>query len=193
MAHYVIYIPGLGDHHSYGQNIAIQLWRFYGIRPVYFPLIWNNKESFAVKLERLIKKVDKLKTLGSSVSLVGVSAGASAVINAYAASKSIDTVISISGKINHPETIGKSAFDTNPDFEESMAMLAISLAKIAPRERKKILSIHPVKDQTVPIKDTIIEHAVEKQLPGRSHASGIFFGIVFGGPVIARFVKQKGR
>lgn len=188
MSRHVIYIPGIGDHHSYGQNIAIQFWRLFGLRPHYMPLGWNKAEGFETKQQRLLDLIDSLHSENNSVSLVGVSAGASAALNAFSASNKITKVVCICGKINRPETIGKHLLKINPDFGESMARLPAALQRINP---KKVLSIHPVKDQTVPIPDTYIEGAAEKTLPGWSHTSGIFFDITLGSSVISRFISRK--
>ncbi len=127
------------------------------------------------------------------MALVGVSAGASAVLNAYASSDDITRVICICGKINNPQTVPQHTYDKNPDFEESLQRLGKSMAKLDIRQRKNIMSIHPWKDQTVPVADTIIMGAKEKTLPGWSHVTGIFFGIVAGSRTIARFITSKVR
>lgn len=188
MARHVIYIPGIGDHRSYGQNIVIQLWRLFGLRPHYMPLGWNKAEGFEAKQQRLLELIDSLHSKNNSVSLAGVSAGASASLNVFSVSNKITKVVCICGKINRPETIGKHLLRVNPDFGESMALLPAALERINP---KKVLSIHPVKDQAVPIPDTYIKGAEEKTLPGWSHTSGIFFGITLGTWVISRFISRK--
>lgn len=188
MTRHIIFVPGLGDYRSFGQNIGIQLWRLFGLTPHYLALGWNVKEGYEVKQQRLTKLIDTLR-LSGTVSLVGVSAGASAVLNTYAASDNIEKVVCISGKINNPQTIGPGTLLANHDFGESMKRLAASLKAIEDRTQN-IMSIHPVHDQVVPIADTIIPGAREKTVPGRSHASGIFFGIVFGAFSIVRFVRS---
>jgi pimeloyl-ACP methyl ester carboxylesterase len=190
MARHIIYIPGIGDHHSYGQDIAIQLWRLFGLTPHYLPLGWNKPEGFDVKQRRILELVDRLQSKNNSVSLVGVSAGASAVLNAFAHSNKITKVICISGKINNPQTIGEKVFVVNPDFGQSMSNLSKSLAGLGAK-KSKILSIHPWRDQTVPIADTRIQGTKELTLPGRNHATGIFIGVILGSYSIAKFVRSK--
>ena len=189
MAHHAIYVPGLGDHRSFGQDYAIQIWRLYGIIPHYLPLEWRQVTGIETKLDRLMNEVKKIKSAGHSVSLVGVSAGASAVLNAYATSDLIDHVVCISGKINNPHTVGERTFKVNPDFRESLNALTNSLKSLNPEQRKKIMSIHCWRDQTVPIADTRISGVIEKTLPGWSHSTGIFFGVIFGAYSISRFIK----
>ena len=99
MAHQVIYVTGLGDDRSYGQITILKSWRLWGLKPHYFPFKWADKEPFEPKFQRLLAKIDDLSTDGNYVSLVGVSAGASAVLNAYAERKNLTGVVCICGKI----------------------------------------------------------------------------------------------
>jgi pimeloyl-ACP methyl ester carboxylesterase len=188
--HHLIYIPGIGDHRSYGQNIAIQLWRLLGIRPHYLPLRWNKKEGYSEKEQRLLTLVEKLKNQNSKIAIIGVSAGASVALNALLKTDSISSVICICGKINNPQTISKKTFTVNPDFKTSMTNLTEVLPKLSNEKLRSILSIHPWRDQTVPLADTYIEGASNKTLPGWSHATGIFFGVICGIIPIAKFIRR---
>ena len=191
MAQYVIYIPGLGDHRSYGQDIALQFWRLIGLRPRYLPLGWNKKEGLDTKLAHIATEVTKLKNAGHSVALVGVSAGASAALNVYATLPDVSSVVCICGKINNPQTVKEKTFTANPDFKESLDRLNASLPLLGPEKRQKIMSMHPWKDQTVPVADTILEGAKETTIPGWSHVMGIFFAVTLGSFAIARFIFQN--
>ncbi|MEX1995160.1 MAG: hypothetical protein WD887_00070 [Candidatus Saccharimonadales bacterium] len=189
MSHHVIYIPGLGDSRSYGQNIALNLWRIFGLKPHYFALGWADKQPFAAKLRRLLSEIDRLQNGGHKVSLVGVSAGASAALNAYSRREDIAAVVLVVGKIQNPQTIGERTYTINPAFKESMAMVKASLGQLDGRARKKIMSIHPLHDKTVPIADTVIPGAVEKTIPVRGHTFSIFYTVIFGSRFIAKFIK----
>jgi hypothetical protein len=186
----VIYIPGLGDRRKFGQDQIIKLWRVFGITPYYFPINWYKKEGFDKKLGRLLESIEELKRVHGSVSLVGISAGAGAAINAFATSNSVDSVILVCGKINNPQTIGEQRFKLNPDFRKSAFDVSRSLEKLNKSDRARILSIHPWSDDVVPIKDTMVEGAQEKTFAGWSHVSGIFFTVIFGGRTISKFIKE---
>jgi hypothetical protein len=190
MANHLIFVPGLGDDSPHGQDKAIKLWRLNGLMVHYLALGWGRQEGFDKKLTRLLANIKELESEGHSLSLVGVSAGASAVINAFGKHKKLTAVICICGKINNPHTIGQRTYDRNPDFKQSVYSVQKSLHHLEQSERSRIMSIHPWADQTVPVKDTLIDGAKEKVMPGWSHISGIFFGVVFGGPVIAKFIKS---
>jgi hypothetical protein len=189
MAHHIIYVPGLGDHKTYGQNFGIQVWRMFGFVPHYFPLGWANKEGFDKKLDRLLKQIDALRNQGHAVSLVGVSAGASAVLNAYNEREQIIRVVCICGKIQHPGTVRPSRYRSNPDYRESMRRVSRSLELLKTKSLlENIMSIHPLRDKSVPLGDTKIAGAVEKTVPGWSHATGVIIGVIIGAPLISKFL-----
>lgn len=191
MAHHVIYVPGLSDHLPQGQMPIIQWWRLLGLHPHYLALGWNKQEGFSVKLSRILQLIKKLETDGHQVSLVGVSAGASAVVSAFAAHKSLHRVVCISGKLIGPETVGQEVFDKNPDFKESVFGADKYLKSMSKADLARIMSTHPTSDQRVPIEATIIPGAIEKPLPGHGHSSGILVALTYGAPAIARFIRAK--
>ncbi len=186
----VIYVPGLGDRRSYGQRTIVKFWRLFGLQAHYFPLGWADSEAFEPKLSRLLEKIDEVKKPGAKVYLVGVSAGASAVINAFARREQVDGVVLICGKIQHPETINPRYFQRNPAFKESIYLVSDSLSKLSQKDRAKIMSIHPLYDQTVPISHTIIPGAREKTVFSVGHIMSIFYVIMFRGRMIAKFLKN---
>ena len=118
--HIVLYVPGLGDNNPTGQSFAVNLWRFYGVRSWTVALHWaDQSETWEQKFNRLLVVIDEKLAEGHSVSLVGTSAGAGAVINAFAARKGrISGVVTICGKIHNPETIGDGYRRENPAFVE---------------------------------------------------------------------------
>jgi pimeloyl-ACP methyl ester carboxylesterase len=191
MTHHVIYIPGIGDHRSYGQNIAIQLWRLFGLTPHYLPLGWRTKEGFDRKLKRLLERIDLLRSRGDTVSLVGISAGASVVLAAYAQRPELNGVVCICGKIQNPGNIKSSTYAINPDFKESMRRVQTNLELLNRKSLlKNVMSMYALRDRTVPPEDARIKGAAEKIVPGWDHGSGIFFGVVLGAPAIAGFLRS---
>jgi pimeloyl-ACP methyl ester carboxylesterase len=191
MAHHVIYVPGIGDHRRYGQPAALYLWRPYGLHPHYLPLGWHVKEGFDVKLARLTKLIDDLLAAGHTVSLVGVSAGASAVLAAYAERPAVHRVVTICGKILYPERIGQRTYDMNPDFEGSMALVPAALSRLKTADKlKDILTIYSPRDTVVATDDAQIDGAPTKVVGGWSHGSAIFVAVIFGTHSIAKFLRS---
>jgi pimeloyl-ACP methyl ester carboxylesterase len=187
--HHVIYIPGIGDYRSLGQRPIVAAWRLLGLAGRYRQMTWIDHEPFAPKLERILSLVDELAATGE-VSIVGVSAGGGAAINAYARRQNkVSRVVLVCGKVHHPETVSPAVYARNPAFKESAYLVEASLAQIDQTHRARILSIHPLADHSVPPSDTIISGAVESKVPTTGHIMSIAYTITLGSPRIARFIK----
>ena len=149
---------------------------------------WSDGRSFEAKLANLLRQIDVQITAENQVSLIGVSAGASAVINAYAQRKSeIHGVVCICGKLRNPQTAA-NRFKTNPAFRDSLMMLPESLESLSQKDKQKILSVHPLWDGSVPVADTKIDGALERTVPVLGHITGISYAISFGSRRIAKFL-----
>lgn len=191
MKHAIIYVPGLGDSRIAGQQRAVRTWTLYDVKPELFQMNWADGELFQPKLQRLLDTIDSLAENGYDVSLVGVSAGASAVLNAYAARKSkVHGVVIICGKVNHPEAVSPALYAKNPAFKESMDRLPDSLDVLGEQYRKRILSIRPIADYTVPVRDTRIKGVKQGLIPTIGHVPSIAYGISLGAYKAIRFLKK---
>jgi pimeloyl-ACP methyl ester carboxylesterase len=191
MTHHVIYVSGLGDHRSHGQDAVPANWNKYGVVGHYNPMMWSDKESFAPKLQRLLERIDTLSADGP-VSLVGVSAGASVVLLALVKRPDkVAGVVCIAGKIMHPETVDARRYAENPAFKESMSQLQKALPEIQAKYASRIMSIHPLYDGSVPPRDTIIPGAREKTVLTIGHAMSIFLVLVFWSGLIIRFLQEQ--
>jgi hypothetical protein len=187
----VIYIPGLGDERSRGQDLALNLFRPFRIKGYYFPVGWKNDGSYPTKLKELDSLIAKLYK-NSSVHLFAASAGASAAINSY--SRNLDKVSSVSlvcGKIQNIDKIHPDYYAKNPNFKLSVDMLNGSLAKLNKNSKAKILSIRPQSDSVVPPKDTIIEGAKNLKSFTFGHSSTIAHYLTVGLPRIVWWIKKN--
>lgn len=188
----VIYLPGLGDRRSHGQRAILKLWKIYGLNVHYHKIGWADKEPYEPKKQRTLDLIDSLTRSGNKVALIGTSAGASAALNAY--SERIDkvsSVVCICGKIQNPQTVGEPYFKENPAFRDSLFSLSKSLSILTTKDRAKVLSIHPLRDETVPVLDTIVEGAKEGRIPTVGHIFSIFYALTFGSRHIAKFIREK--
>jgi pimeloyl-ACP methyl ester carboxylesterase len=158
--HHIVYIPGLGDTKSRGQAIAVRLWRTFGVYGHCHPVIWSNAEAFQVKLSGVLQEIDDLLAQGHIVSLMGASAGASMALHAYAARKThINGVVLVCGELADAKTINPSYYAKNAAFQTSMERLPATIAQLTPSDRARIMSLHPLYDETVHIKDTRLDGA----------------------------------
>lgn len=187
--YHVVYVPGLGR--DYGQDWAIKLWRRYGVIPHYQNLNWSDGGNFQTKLESLLATVDKLKGDNSKIYLVGASAGAGAVLNAYAKTDKVDGLVWICGKIYNPQTVHPYVYRKNPAFKQSMDMIKVSLDKLAPKQLERIMSLHPLSDGSVPPADTIVSGTKEKTMKSRGHFRSIAYALLFEGQTICDFLLSQ--
>ena len=190
MKHHVIYVPGISDD-SYLQSTWVGLWKLHGVDGQFHAMPWLGNEPFEPKFQRLLDKIDTYTERGHQVSLVGASAGAGAVINAYMERKeSITGVVYICGKILGPETVGETVYAQNPAFRTSMSRLQDNLKRLTPADTAKMYSFYSPADTYVPHEATIIPGVQESALPPLRHGRAILFSVTFGaGKVLAPLKK----
>lgn len=189
--HCLIYIPGIGDHRIGPQKTIIRSWQVFGVRTYVYPVGWADGKPFGPKLDKLLVQIDRLAAAGGLVSLVGVSAGAGAALNAYARRRqTVNGVVCICGKVQNRQNINPGYFKRNPSFKDSMDMLPASLSNLNATDRARILSIHPIFDELVPVRDTKIAGARSKTVPVAGHIIGIAYTLTIGSRAVVNFLKN---
>jgi pimeloyl-ACP methyl ester carboxylesterase len=150
------------------------LWRLYGYKGHEVVMGWEDGKSFGAKLVRIIEKIDSLHTEGRKVFLVGVSAGGSAVLNAYAARKdSVSGVASVAGWLRDIPEVHETLVNTrsrSPAFVESVTILEENnLPNFSEADRSKIITLRPLADAVVPPHIARLEGVRDVQIPIRGH------------------------
>lgn len=190
--HTVIYVPGIGDDTKKLQRSLLRFWRIYGVKPIIHEMPWMDTESFAPKLLRLVKRIDDAHAKGDTVSLVGASAGASAVLNAFAARKDkVNGVVCIAGKINNPDTIGERYRRRSPSFIESAMQAQFSLDQLDfDKERKRIMSRYAVFDPVIPQEDSKVAGGINRRVFTIGHTTTIAEQLTLGAPHYLGWLKR---
>src|SRR3989339_1588713 len=125
--HKVIIVPGLGDETNI-IRLFTNHWRSHGLEPVIHSVGWHDdKNNFESKLRNIVKLIDKFSKEGSTVSLVGTSAGGSAVLNAFIERKNkIHKVVNICGRLSAGTQKGFRSFEartnSSPAFAQSIRL-----------------------------------------------------------------------
>lgn len=191
MKHHVIYIPGLGDDVYKLQSLVIKLWRLYGVHGHCHAMPWAGEEAFEPKFQKLLDLIDKYADKGHKVSLVGASAGASAVINAYVERRDkIASLAYITAKIKAPETVKAKTYRANPAFKTSMYLLQRNLSKLTKADKAKMHSFYSQADTTVPYAATVIPGVKESRLPDLRHSRAIAYALTLGAPRVLSALKK---
>lgn len=190
--HALLYIPGFGDQNLGGRRKLLSLWHFQNTSIEICSMRWSVNEPWPIKLDRLVARIDQLHAGGKVVSLIGESAGASAVTQALRLrTEKIHAVILLCGKSQHPETVNPRLFKQNPAFKVAVTesdMVARSLTDI---ERGKLLNLHPIFDPVVPVKETKIPGVKNARMPIIGHATSIVFANTLWSFRIVRFIRKK--
>lgn len=185
---HVIYVPGLGDHNVYRQRQAVNTWRFWGVTSEVFQVKWAESD-WDIRFEELLSRIDELSEKGKDVGLVGASAGAGAVINAYAARKNVVAgAVLIAGKVNYPGEIGGSYRKYNA-FINSAHKAVPALNSLSKTDRQRILSRFGIIDPIVPASHSIIPGARNRAVPSIGHIMTIATQITLGAPSSMKFLK----
>ncbi len=190
--HHVIYVPGIGDD-SFGQSLYIKFWRLYGVRGHLHEMPWAGDGAYEPKLQRLLDKIDHHKAQRHKVSLVGASAGASAVLNAYVERRDdIAGVVYICAKINAPETVSDKLYAKNPAFKTALYCLQDNLKKFTVADKAKMHSFYSPGDHYVPHEATIVGGVAESKLPPLRHGVAVIYSLTFGTHKLLRILKSLG-
>jgi pimeloyl-ACP methyl ester carboxylesterase len=189
---HLIYVPGILDDIYHIQNAAVRTWRFSGAHGHCHEMPWLGPESYEAKFQRLLGEIDKYAAEGHDVALVGASAGASVVLNAYVARPDkIKGVVLLCPKINGPETVSQKTYHKNPAFKDSLEQLQTNLAKLTPLQKaEQVLLYYSPADGTIPYEGSVIPGVPEKRLPAIRHGYAIVYGLTFAAVGFIRFLKR---
>lgn len=192
MKHVIIYVPGLGDKARWLvrlQKMALRLWRVRGVRTEVMPLLWTDPIPLRPRFEKLLLRIDTLHSEGKTVSLIGTSAGASAVISAFVERPElVNGVVTICGKIQGD--LPDSVKELNPSFAESYKQLNQSVKQLSPERRNRILNIYSPLDAVVPSKQAILPGAHTFETRALGHNPTCAYVLLFKSKEITRFLKK---
>ena len=196
--HKVILVPGLGDDTRF-LNWATKNWQKHGLEPVVHSVGWRDGESsFEPKLKRLISLIDEFVKEGNQVSLVGTSAGGSAVLNAFIQRKdSIHKVVNVCGRLKVGPTSGFRSFQsktqTSPAFAKSVKLCESEIKSLSKQDLKKIMTVQAMfGDELVPSETTIIHGALNTKVPTPEHMISIATALtIFSKPMIDFLLRQE--
>lgn len=175
--HHLVYVPGLHDDHPLNRAAALPLpliWRLHGFHSHVVLSHWSDSGEFQPKLEHILEVIGDLATRGHYVSLVGQSAGGSAVINAFAESPHLITgVVNITGRLRvEGEPSLAKASQSSPAFAESVRRCERVLQGLAVSDRARIMTIRPIVDRVVPAGSVPVDGAQNLVAPVRGHSKG---------------------
>ena len=186
---HIIYLSGFGSQYDPLRLRALRHWRFKGVSVELVPTRWEGTELFERKLVRIDKAIDG--AAGKRVVILGESAGGSMAVHMYARRPDdIHKVMTLCGKNSHPETVSERYFERSPAFRTSMERLNESIALIPAGRRKRFVSIHPLHDPLVPVRETLLPGCGRVRLWTVGHSVTIWLALTVLAPIVVRAAKR---
>jgi len=195
--HYVIFVPGLGDGVKKIQLVTY-CWRWFSLIPIVHAMDWRDGEKFQPKLKRLLDLIDEYFENGNIVSLVGTSAGGSAVVNAYMKRKNkIHRVINVCGRLTTGTHKGFRSFEsktkTSPAFAQSIQLCEKRENYLTKIDRRKIITVRPLFDEVVPPDTTMVKGAQDRIIPSIGHVLSITLSLTFFSKPLITFLTNESK
>lgn len=182
--HYVICVPGLGNEDWIFHRATKNWQRDFELTPVVINVHWRTRENgLNEKLGRVTDTIDKLSGKNNRISLLGVSASGSLMINAYAQRKDkVHKVINNCGRVRPGGSLWlpfERVVAGTASFRESIFLAEQNINSFSPADRTKILTARALFDEVVPADQTPIEGATNIVLPMIEHSLAIYSALTF--------------
>ena len=192
MKSHVILVPGLADRKGI-MDYLTRSWKKDVVVHIH-PAPWEDMKPFGHKLEMLLKLIDHCAKHSGKVSLIGVSAGGSLVMNAFCHKKAkIHRVINICGRLREGKNVSPTldtAIKGHPSFKNSVLLCEKGLSKLTSLDKAKIMTIRALFDGTVPTSTTPIVGAINITIPFAFHIFAIGAAFLFYKKSMLQFIKE---
>lgn len=176
--HSVIVVPGLGDDRIESKlltDFSTRHWRKHNLEPIIHMVRWHDGEKFNLKLQRLLEVINKEKSQTKKVSLVGLSAGGSAVLNAFLEEPSkIFNVVSIASRLKAEMFTSRSS-----SFVESVKTFEKHENELSEVDKLKIMTMRALIDELVPDETSRLDGAYNIRIPMIGHGLSIYSTLFF--------------
>ncbi len=156
-------------------------------------MLWQGAEQdLTPKLNRVIGLIDSYYADGYTVSLLGTSAGGSAVVNVFAMRKEkIHRVINVCGRLRKGKNVLPSLEQVSrksKSFYDSVIRCEENLKMFTSEDCKEILTFRPLFDELVPSSTVPVLGATNVLLPTIEHVLSIALAMTLYSSRIRRFL-----
>lgn len=186
--HYLIIVPGIPAWTPICKLLTYH-WKLFGFAVYVVDIHWiTQPNDFQSKLQKLVKLVDVYLQQGE-VSLLGISAGGSAVLNTFHERRNkIHKVITICGRCRKDKGQLSSGMKRSKAFEQSVELFEQVEKKLSNNEKKKLLTVNGYYD--IPKTSSVIPNARYLLLPMGFHAPIIVSALTFFSILLAKFLLE---
>lgn len=189
----LLIIPGLGDDVRYTKFLTRDWEEKYSIKPHIVAFGWSGESSeFPDRFKKMEKYVDDYIKENNNVSVLGISAGGSAVINLFSRRKDkLKHAVVVCGRL-HDSNVRKMWNHRAEDlgvFEESIKLCEKNLESLSDKDKERILTIRPFYDDIVPVRTMTIDGARNIRINSVQHMISIYLAMTLYSKTIANFLK----
>lgn len=186
--HSVVIIPGLGDDEKLYRSLTSNWEAEHGLTPYIHVMGWRTKGSdFNERLTSLKSSISSLLSDKQKVSVIGISAGASAAMNATADLKSSGQVVNgrvvlVCGRFNfdshswHP--LNKN-LESLPGYKESLERAQPVIEGLSEEDKKNMYIFRSSLDEVIPSSATSLPGVATTVYPIPTHSLGILGVFLF--------------
>ena len=191
---HVVIVPGLSDNPA-GLRWLTRNWvERYGLIPHIVRFGWyGHVDDFAPRLDRLGEYIDGLLADGKHVSLLGTSAGASAVLNAFFSRRdAIQGVVSVCGRLRAGEGVYPSLDHSRNRrlFKPSVLRCEEGIGGLTSADKGHILTVSPLFDEFVPVATMTIAGATNRRIVAIEHMAGIYLALSVYARIVVDFLAR---
>jgi pimeloyl-ACP methyl ester carboxylesterase len=186
---HIIYIPGFGDTYDVGRRVLLRCWRIFGVTTEFIPMHWNTAESYDEKLSRVEQAIDAAKD--TRLVIIGESAGGSIALPIYAKRHvNLYRVITICGKNGNTASVSPLLYAKHIAFREAMQRTEVALTQLSKAQRQKFVSLYPIYDEVIPLKEATVPDCQVVRLPSIGHFLTIFLGLTLFSSYLVHIAKR---
>ena len=194
--HAVVIATPLGDR-EHAIEFAVRGWDKKGLKPIVVPMRWFDYSiTFNDRMSLIGNEIDTQLKKNKLVSLMGFSAGGSAVLNTFASRKeSINKVITVCARINTVKNWGYRSFKnrTNkyPNYAESIINFEKVRGRLSLADLQRVMTVRPLLgDQLNPANTMILDGANNITIPTAEHITSIAMALTFFSKPLISFIKS---
>jgi pimeloyl-ACP methyl ester carboxylesterase len=192
--HHVILVPGLRDGQQPLLKLVLLNWRLNDLAAELHLAPWTDvKEKLDDKLARLVSLVESYQA--DKVSLVGISAGGSLVLNAFIKRpKLVSHVVTVCAPIRvilGQKPKGDALLEANPALRASLESCERGIGQLSAKDKHQVLTIRSAHDQLIADQAVLLDGATNIKISGFNHTLGIFTAFVVENKRILDFIKDE--
>ncbi|MCL4384071.1 hypothetical protein M1116_01300 [Patescibacteria group bacterium] len=184
----VLMITGLNNP-TWQMWPIVKWWQMSGFRVQVFDPKWKNGRPFGIKFRRLLKLIDQVEE--DKLSLVGISAGGSAALNAYGVRRDkINRVVTICSQLRRSRIFENRTLKQSRAFRQSVTRLEKREDKWEEEDLKNIMTVRSMLgDELVPLDTAAMRGAKNMMVPTGEHVFSIFGALTLFSAPIRQFMR----